>query len=254
MQVLNEEDVKGWIPSGEQKSVVTMLAAFGHTPEEIALVIYPNGPISVSTLRRKFNDELKNSKVYSRKWLLEEMMKNVYSTNNGLVLTNFYKEMFGKEDKTKIDDKKEEFMSAGKVKFCVDCKHLSQDGCFHPNLGISFVTKKSNHVLCVSCRRAENYCSKDAKWFEPKEKKTNDDYYDKVKSEINSMADTLPKKPEEINEMVFTEEKLIDLAMFATKEQKEWEETVKETCEAYQELAMAANNLRYALFGGDEEL
>jgi hypothetical protein len=47
---------------------------------------------------------------------------------------------------------------------------------------------------------------------------------------------------------------LIDLAASATKEQNKWEEVVKETCELYQELARAANNLRYALYGGDEEL
>lgn len=192
MQVLNEEDVKNWIPSGEEKKVVIMLSAFGHTPEEIALVIYPNGPISVSSLRRKFSDELKNGKIYFKKWLLEEMTRKVHIGE--LVLVTLYNELFGK-DKEIENEKEEGFMSEDKVKFCVDCEHRTYSQiCAHPNLGISIVTGEPKHKICHECRTVD-FCGVNAKWFESKEVvvKENENYYDKVKEEINLMADTLPK-------------------------------------------------------------
>jgi len=54
--------VRGWEPTSEERYAVRVMAAAGMKQDEIARAIHPLGPISTSTLRRYFRDELDNGK------------------------------------------------------------------------------------------------------------------------------------------------------------------------------------------------
>jgi len=59
---LPQKLVADWEPCAEERYAVKMMVAGGMKLEMIAQAIHPLGPISVSTLRRKFKRELKEGK------------------------------------------------------------------------------------------------------------------------------------------------------------------------------------------------
>jgi len=59
---LTLSQVRGWEPTPEQRYAVRCMSATGVKQDVIARAIHPLGPISVTTLRRYFRDELDNGK------------------------------------------------------------------------------------------------------------------------------------------------------------------------------------------------
>lgn len=59
---LTPAQVRNWEPTPEQRYAVRCMAASGVGQEVIARAVHPLGPISTSTLRRFFRDELDNGK------------------------------------------------------------------------------------------------------------------------------------------------------------------------------------------------
>jgi len=87
--------IKNWEPTEEDRVIVAGMVATGSTPEEIAQVICPYGPISYSTVIRKFGYELKYGKVHFKKYWMGEIIKRA-TTDKGAILLNMgYKEWFG---------------------------------------------------------------------------------------------------------------------------------------------------------------
>lgn len=92
---VKSSEVKNWEPTDEQRRTVALLVAHGHTPEEIAMVIYPGGPISYTTVIRKFKHELEYGSVYYKTWLTTEIVKKIPTPNGGLLAITMYKELYG---------------------------------------------------------------------------------------------------------------------------------------------------------------
>jgi len=54
--------ISDWEPNDEERYAVKMMVAGGMRHEDIAKAIHPLGPVSVSTLKRKFRHELRDGK------------------------------------------------------------------------------------------------------------------------------------------------------------------------------------------------
>jgi len=87
--------VKNWIPTEEQRHLVSFLSAYGHTPEEIAMVCHPDGPISYSTIIRLFGQELKYGKVKHKAWLAMQLHEKILDPRGGIVAMGVWKELYG---------------------------------------------------------------------------------------------------------------------------------------------------------------
>ena len=87
--------VKNWIPTPEQRNMVSLLSAYGHTPEEIAMVCHPDGPVSYSTVIRLFGQELKYGKVKHKTWLAVQLHEKILDPRGGLIAMGLWKELYG---------------------------------------------------------------------------------------------------------------------------------------------------------------
>ena len=73
------QEVRDWEPTEADRQTVKMMTASGLRPQDIARVIYPHGPISASTVRRKFKNELRDGKI--------ELIKDVAVTAHRMALS-----------------------------------------------------------------------------------------------------------------------------------------------------------------------
>ena len=87
--------IKNWEPTEEDRVIVAGMVATGSTPEEIAQVICPYGPISYSTVIRKFGYELKYGKVHFKKYWMGEIIKRATTDKGAILLNMLYKETWG---------------------------------------------------------------------------------------------------------------------------------------------------------------
>jgi hypothetical protein len=72
----------GWEPTDEVRMTVCALVAADTTVEEIALIVHPDGPISESTVRRKFKEEL----LEGRKWFKDFWLRLISETIQNQVI------------------------------------------------------------------------------------------------------------------------------------------------------------------------
>ena len=83
--LVSKELIMLWEPTDEQRQSVKLMVAGGMLPEDIARVIHPLGPISPSTLRRKFKEELRDGKAETNRAVIEKAFEMATSGKHPLI-------------------------------------------------------------------------------------------------------------------------------------------------------------------------